>query len=395
MPGGAVINKNTLTVIALALVAMVVGGSAVQAGTVTDASKPTSSDALYGVSCTGWRQCMAVGSRAVGTGANIRPLAESWDGVKWRAVPMPGPAVSARAQVSQVSCRSKGDCVAVGYYVGPDSRDTVNLAEEWNGTSWRIILPIKPAYARSAFLNDVSCSNSAGCIAVGGYAGPSGNGRALAELWVRGRWQLLPVPVPPGARASELNGISCGSRHCMAVGAYKDASGHILTLAARLSGSSWRLLRPANSSQPITVLDNVSCQAATQCMAVGFFYGSRQVPFTELWAHGRWRPRPAGGLAAGVLTGISCPGPARCIAVGSAAGKPVAITWAGARWRVVRAAGASGRQASELNQLSCRTQTIRCIAVGAWYKPGTLAGRLALASAWNGRTWESMAAPNP
>src|SRR5580658_1615864 len=353
-------------------------------------------DALYGVSCTSLTQCMAVGRRAVGTAGNFRPLAESWDGGKWRVVPMPGPARLVRTQLSAVSCKSGNECIAVGYHYGAAGGPTSDLAEEWNGAGWRIIQSSNPvSNASSGFLSGVSCKNSPGCIAVGGYAGQSGDGHALAQVWTGLRWTLQPVPVPAGARESELNDISCGARHCMAVGTYKDASGRILTLADRWNGSEWSLLLPANADQPVSALSSVSCNLTTLCLAVGFSYGTQDVPIAELWADGRWRMVPGGRVADAALTGISCPGRAWCIAVGSAASEPLTEAWSGSDWRVLPAARASGHQDGELSQLSCRTATARCFAVGDWYRPGAAAGQTSLAQAWNGSSWSVMTTSNP
>jgi hypothetical protein len=377
----------------LAMVALVAGWPAT--ASAATAGQPVRNDALYGVSCTAWTQCMAVGSRAAGAAANFRPLAEWWDGASWRVLPMPGPARLARTQLSEVSCLTSSDCVAVGYHYRSGGQDTADLAEQWNGNSWSIIQSRDPAGASSGFLNDVSCRGSAGCIAIGTSLASSGNSRALAELWSGGRWQLLRVPAPAGARASALNGISCGGAYCMAVGMYKNASGQILTLAERWTGNSWHLLRPANADAPVSVLDDVSCHLATLCMAVGYSFPTQQQPLTELWMNGRWQLVSAGDLADGVLDAISCPGQALCIAVGSVAGQPLSEAWTGGDWRVLRTSRASGQRAGELNHLSCSNQTLRCIAVGTWYEPDQIAGQTTLAESWNGSSWRASPTRNP
>jgi hypothetical protein len=284
----------------------------------------------------------------------------------------------------------------VGYHYQVKGQDTEDLAEDWNGRRWQIIQSVSPvADTSSAFLSDVSCSNPAGCMAVGGYAGRSGHGRALAELWAQGRWRVLPVPLPAGAASSELNGISCGTGLCMAVGTYRDAEGRILTLADRWTGSSWSLSRPANVGQSVSVLDGVACRFSWLCMAVGFTYTTQEVAFAELWQGGRWRMVRGGQPASSALTGVSCPGPARCLAVGFAAGQPLTETWSGRGWQVLRTGRAGNHQAGELNRLSCRTQTLQCIAVGSRNQPGMPGDRTALTEAWSGRAWAIMTTRGP
>jgi uncharacterized membrane protein len=393
--GNAGRPRIALAATGLALAGLMASPAAMAAGPAATVRQAAGNDALYGVSCTGSMQCVAVGSRAVGTGANIRPLAESWDGTRWRVLPMPGPASLPRTQVSGISCLTQEECVAVGYHYSPGGDDTADLAEQWNGNRWSIIQSQNPAGARSAFLNDVSCHGLAGCMAVGTLGGSSGGGRAMAELWHGGRWQELGIPQPASARVSELNGISCDGAFCMAVGLYQNADGQVLTLAEYWTGDSWHLLQPVNEHMPISALDGVSCHSPTQCMAVGYSYRTRQQPLGELWTNGRWQLVPAVQVAGGALNAISCPGRARCVAVGSANGQPLTEAWSGASWRLQQAGALSGQLAGELNHLSCSDRTFRCVAVGAWYRPGRTTGQITLATLRNGSSWQTLTTQNP
>ncbi len=370
-------------------------GPATPALVPATANRLVRNDALYGVSCTSWQQCMAVGSRASARAVNFGPLAERWDGTRWRVVPTPGPAKLAHALLTEVSCRSGRDCVATGYHYRPGGNGFAVLAEHWNGTRWRIIQSRNPATAGSAFLNGVSCRGSVGCMAVGGYSGRSGEGHALAEQWANGRWRILRLHWPAGARSTELDGLSCVGRFCMAVGMYANASGQVLSLAERWTGASWQLLHSANPGVPISVLQDVSCHTTSLCMAIGFTDWSRERPLAELWMNGSWRLVPGGRLAGGALNGISCRGPIWCIAVGSVGNKPLSETWSGKSWWVVQTQQAGDRPANQLNQLSCSTRTVRCIAVGARYEPGQSVKEATLAEWWNGRSWRVMTSRNP
>jgi hypothetical protein len=388
-------RRVALAATGLVLAGLTASPGAMAAGPAPGARPLAGNDALYGVSCTGSMRCMAVGSRAVGTAVNLRPLAESWDGSSWRVLPMPWPASLSRTQMSGVSCLTQEECVAVGYHYGPGGDDTADLAEQWNGDDWRIIQSQNPGGARSGFLNDVSCRESAGCMAVGTFVGSSGSGRAMAELWRGGRWQELGIPQPTGARVSELTGISCGGPFCMAVGLYQDADGQILTLAEHWTGASWHLLHPVNEQMPISALDGISCHSPTQCMAVGYSYQMWQLPLTELWTNDGWQLVPAVRVADGALNAISCPAQASCIAVGSASGQPLTEAWSGSSWRLQQAGGLSGHLAGELNHLSCSNQTFRCIAVGGWYRPGRSTGEATLAKTWSGSSWQALTTQNP
>lgn len=384
-------RRATLAAVGLVLAAVSAGGGAGRAAET--ARRPAHADALYGVSCTSARRCVAVGDRTAGKAGNYRPLAELWNGTRWRVVPMPGPATLVRTHLSQVSCESPRSCVAVGYHYG--SRGIADLAERWNGSRWRIIESRSPL-GSGGLLNDVNCRNPFGCVAVGEYATGSGAVLALAELWTKGRWHVLRLPSQAGTEDTALYAISCSYSYCMAVGSQVDAAGRQRTLAYSWTGSAWTSRSPRNSGQPDTVLYGVSCAASARCMAVGSASARRlQLPFTELWANGRWTPVPGGREAGGALRAVSCPGVARCLAVGSAAGRPLITAWSGLRWRVMRAARARGRSSGVLYHLSCHTQSIRCIAVGSWLRPATKTASATLAEEWNGHSWAVMATGNP
>jgi hypothetical protein len=360
---------------------------------VTDAGPHN--NALYGISCLKWTQCYAVGSRVAGNAANFRALAEEWNGRRWKVTSMPQPVTESRSLATAISCRSARRCVATGYHYSPSGSGYAPLAEYWNGKSWQIIQVRNPATTNSAFLNDVSCLAAAGCLAVGGSAGTNGDGAAIAERWTDGRWHFSRVPRPSGALATELDGIDCTGRDCVAVGMYEISSGRVLALAERWNGKSWHLLSAANARGTLSELDDVSCYSASLCMAVGESDWSQLRPLSELWENGRWRLVSGARMDGAALSGISCPDRRWCSAVGLDGNRPLTEVWKGRQWRVVPTAWAPGRQANELSQLSCGARTIRCVTVGARYRPGKSIGEATLAEWWNGRSWHLMATPNP
>lgn len=383
-------SRGQLAVIGLMLLA-VAAGSAAASASAASARPQEHADALYGVSCTTVRHCMAVGYRTVGKTGNYRPLSELWTGRTWRFVPMAEPVRLVRTQLTQVSCSSGRSCVAVGYHFG---RGIADLAEQWDGTRWRIIESRSPL-GTGGLLNDVNCRNPYGCVAVGEYATGSGAIRDLAELRTARGWRVMRLQAPTGAQETALYAISCSNGYCMAAGSYIDASGHTRTLAYTWTGSAWTLTSPGYSAQLNTALYGVSCPAVAECMAVGSASsGLRRQPFTELWMNGHWMPVPS-GEADGTLSAVSCPGDAHCLAVGSAAGKPLITAWSGVRWRELRSARARGRSAGALYHLSCHTESVRCFAVGAWLAPGTNSAPATLAEEWNGRSWAITTTVNP
>lgn len=135
---------------------------------------------LAAVSCTGPRQCMAVGS-ASGRVA----LAESWDGVRWHAERTGNLNPIGYSELTGVSCTAAARCMAVGDY---------NLAVPFYAQDrdavWNISAMARPAGQPGTSGLAVSCFGSA-CVATGTNAG-----EALTELWKGKAWQLLTTPNP-------------------------------------------------------------------------------------------------------------------------------------------------------------------------------------------------------
>src|SRR5690348_13351590 len=89
----------------------------------------------------------------------------SASGAGWSITPSPNPRVPT-GQLFWVSCPAVDSCMAVGTYTTP-SGPGVNLAEQWNGHSWRVLpIPNPPGAAVSNLLG-VSCTSPSACTAVG------------------------------------------------------------------------------------------------------------------------------------------------------------------------------------------------------------------------------------
>jgi hypothetical protein len=91
---------------------------------------------VRGLSCPRPRSCMLVG----GQGYGASPVsAQAWDGRTWRRLRPAQPGKSARVLFS-VSCWRRPACMAVGSYstMPTPFGDALTLAEQWNGTTWRV-----------------------------------------------------------------------------------------------------------------------------------------------------------------------------------------------------------------------------------------------------------------
>ena len=128
--------------------------AALGAAGVVAAAVPSQHD-LHSVSCTGSKNCVAVGVNAAADHENGAVLAETWHGTRWTVDVMKPPSGSLGSTLSSVSCVSANNCVAVGYYFYdlPDHNTrNVAFAEFWNGAALeaRQARPARPCQRRSA-----------------------------------------------------------------------------------------------------------------------------------------------------------------------------------------------------------------------------------------------------
>jgi hypothetical protein len=172
----------------------------------------TSSNQLLGVSCTSVNRCTAVGydRRSRGSAA---PLAERWNGTKWSLQPASPGSVS--GELEAVSCASASTCTAVGGTTGSANDST--LADCWNGSTWTV--QPTPGTSGSSFNNlwGVSCPTKTNCTAVGYYVNGSGASITKADHWNGTVWAPQTTAAPKAGK--DLNGVSCPSAgDCTAIG---------------------------------------------------------------------------------------------------------------------------------------------------------------------------------
>ena len=243
------------------------------------------SSPFVAVSCVAPSSCMAVGVTAGG-----RPESGYWDGTSWTLEPMPGPRHPAQSiTLAAVSCSGPGFCLAVGDYSygvaampSPTARDRT-LAEQWNGSSWRVTGSVDVASWNQ--LSAVSCTSPRACTAVGSSA--SGQ-FALAERWEGSTWKTQHVPDVNMIGYTRLTAVSCSSdRACMAAGTY---NGGIMAIAESWNGAAWQLHPMPSPPQPEPYIQpaGVSCTGPAACVAVG----ADGRTLAEIWAGAHWQITP-------------------------------------------------------------------------------------------------------
>lgn len=307
-----------------------------------------------------------------------------------RRSPRPSPAPSPTAYVKRadfltgVTCLPAGTCVAVGWYYYGVTGPSLTLALRWNGRTW--LAQPTPGQGHHSQLDGVSCATATACLAVG----------TPAQAWNGTRWTVLPRPP-----AGPLTSVSCPVRgSCQAIGPPPAGTRPI---AARWTGHAWqaeRVPRPTPIPQSLA-LAAVSCATARFCMAVGDASrgatampspGYRDTTLTERWNGNRWRivPAPSPGHASR-LTGVSCPAPTACVAVGSSASgsRTLAERWNGTRWTVQHTPDIGHIGYSALTAVSCASSA-NCMAVGTYNN-----GIFGIAEHWDGSRWAMRRLPVP
>ena len=311
-------------------------------------------------------------------------MAERWNGTEWAVQSTPNPSGATESYFHGVSCSSSTACTAVGFYK-TSSSNWLPLAERWNGTEWSIQSTPLPTGSIETLLEDVSCTSSTACIAVGDYRVSLGATRVTwAARWNGTEWSVQATPNPAEQTETHLEGISCASStFCTAVGSYRknaERENEHLSFAERWNGTEWSLeSTPGPAGVTQSWLGAVSCTSSTACTAVGYYRNSSDVYVTlaDQWNGTEWKlqstPNPTGATE-NLLGGVSCASSTTCTAVGyykNSSGTYVTLgeRWNGTEWTIQSTLNQTGATESELSGVSCSSSTV-CHAVG-YYKNGS------------------------
>jgi hypothetical protein len=361
-------SSGALTAVAVA--ALVGAGLLARMATGAEPpSTPVRGSSLGGIACAG-ATCVAVGTTGSVYGVET-PFAVVAGGGDWTPRAPVGPAVIGNSTLEAVACSSPDSCVAVGReelptpFFGSRSTGDRPLAEAWDGARWRRLSAGVPPDVTDAGLEGVDCV-ATGCMAVGDLQTRKGKDHALAESWDGRRWTLRPLPTIRQTEEVVLEDVACTSTtSCVAVGHVSDETlfGGIVPLIERWNGTAWIPERSANAhGSTDTELGAVDCPSADRCTAVGFrrLPDGRYGTFAESWDGTTWRALPArdpAGSPDTELADVACPLPDHCVAVGTAvlhgAVTTFAESWDGTRWTIEPAPAPAGSTSSALSAVDC------------------------------------------
>lgn len=267
---------------------------------------------LFGVDCPSETRCLAVGNHQSAEGPSV--LSEIWNESKWNVQTTPLPSESTSSEFVAIGCNSTANCTAVGSATIAGVKTAI--AERWNSPTWaQSSIPI-PEGAKSSQLDGVDCIWSNFCAAVGRYTTSGGSIKSLVEFWNGTEWSIQSVTDPEGAVQSTLLDVACTPtpNRCTAVGGWKNSASEQFTLAYRFNGvTTWTLQSTPNPSGSIaSVFQEVSCASETACTADGSWVssgGGSNMTLAEVWNGTTWSiqstPNPAGAIFSAFF-GISC-----------------------------------------------------------------------------------------
>ena len=323
-------------------------------------------------------------------GTSVGVGAVGWNGRAWRpqTTPDPDPAAEPLRRyniLDGISCTSRKACVSVGGYAvntyTPDGIHTVisymPLAERWNGAGWSLLpFPSLPMGAQSGTLDSVSCTPDRACVTVGSFATMDETDGLLAERWDGARWSVASVPSPAGPTlgptTATISDVSCSaSGFCIAVGSWSQEtlSGVEQTFAELWDGSSWSLQQTPQGVGGFA-FSGVSCPSPSACIAVGWYSIAPGLPEQALaarWNGTSWSvlTTPTGPGVYNSLESVSCASPRACVAVGATQSdfgeRPLVERWDGTRWSIEHPPNVSD---AFLQAVSC-TSSMSCTAVGS------------------------------
>lgn len=337
-----------------------------------------------------------------GTSTGSPPVKFATAPALWKLQSTPNPGAS-DSYLYDVSCEpNTSNCTSVGKSTSSGIDGPVAL--RWNGTSWAEQAPAKKSGTLPTRLLGVDCPSEIRCLAAGNYQPAEGGPGLVTEIWNEGKWNVQTTPVPPEATSSELVAIGCNSTAtCTAVGS-AIIGGVKKAIAERWTSPTWALSSiPVPEGAKSSQLDGVDCLWSNFCVAVGrYTTSSNSVKSLVLFWNGtEWSQQtvtdPVGAIESALLD-VSCsPTPNRCTAVGlwkiSATEQfTLAYRFNGSTtWTLQSTPNPSGSHRSVFQDVSCATETA-CSAVGNWVGVGSTK---TLAAEWNGSSWSLQSPPNP
>ena len=360
------------------------------------------------VSCPATGRCIGVGGAHAGDNADAVFMTQQ--GARWTETALKLPPGAKQGGLSAISCSTVGNCSVVGGVA--DARfghQQVLFLDERNGRwgAWREA-PLPPENLQvSPFGGElISCQAPGDCTAAGSYENGDYQNVGLLLTERNGTWGRFVQPaLPPNENVGSnpligLSSLSCPSTgNCTIVGGYFDNERNESGLILNERNGKWHQgieaplpsdagPNPQHGDGPEMPLTAVSCAAARDCAAVGFYRDKRDNMRTLLLSEkaGEWTPSEpklpadaAGGANPGGLGSVACTAPGRCVAAGgyvtgttrdgTYSGKPLLVYERQGTWQpgiaVALPADSAATGGASLTSVTCPPAG-SCLAIGSY-----------------------------
>lgn len=213
-------------------------GTWARASEITSTPDVEGAARLYSVACPVSGPCVADGLASVAFG--VSETNGEWGEASPIAQPLDP--LTKLTTLYSVGCPGSGQCFAVGHDETDSSGSNAVVAGASGGV-WgqaeEITPPLNAASQPDARLQEVACSESESCVAIGEYTDSSGLRQAMAVTETSGEWgRASEVTVPPTVSNSQTAGraslelVACPAvGTCAALGHYQGESGTWLMAA--------------------------------------------------------------------------------------------------------------------------------------------------------------------
>jgi hypothetical protein len=360
---------------------------------------------LSSVTCASATSCVAVGSKDSTFSSIGGTAVESWDGAQWSAVASPSPTSGSSALLS-VTCTSPSFCAAVGQTYNRDSSPQ-SFIEQSDGGSWSIVSAPNLGPGVTS-IHSVTCASDTSCFAIA----DRGKTAQAVEHWNGSTWSpTAQPPIDPVPSDARFVAVACATEtRCFAVGNHTTTAHNNppFSFIERSAGNAWSVdVSRERGGASTSRLSGVSCPGPKVCFAVGTWsaYGAAMT-FVERWNGTTWSlmdspnvGRSTKPVTANRLTAVSCPSPSSCVAVGrtskdfygaSSTYKTLTVRWNRRAWSIVPSPNAA-HGAGELASVSCVSDRA-CVAVG---NASEFSQQQSLIDSWNGTTWTRVVNADP
>ncbi len=206
-------------------------------------------ESLDGISCSSSTECFAVGEYFSPRANGQFNWILRWNGSRWRNIGRRSPSDSSHVleELYGISCSSFSACWAIGSYV-PTGGGDANEALEWNGSRWSVHPTVPTSSSLNWYLYGISCAADTSCLVVGFSQSNYPTDLNQALTWDGTKWSGTTPPDPGGASPRDLNvlqGAACPAvDDCWAVGWTQPRNGQSQNEELHWNGTTWS----ANSS---------------------------------------------------------------------------------------------------------------------------------------------------